>query len=85
MEKTQTNAKLIKRLQAQIIVLSLIRDSVRQIAPLIFKRSENEDPKTTFSRRDMVYEAILEALEDLEDKLEEQQDLAESEESEKEE
>lgn len=80
MEKLNANEQKTKKIQAQIIVLSLMRDAVRQVAPKIFQRSENEDTKTTFNRRDMIYEAILEALEDLEDQLEEQLDLSEEEE-----
>ena len=69
------NKQQIKKIQAQIIVLSRMRDAVRQVSPKIFQRSDNEDTKTIFNRRDMVYEAILEALEDLEDQLEDQLDI----------
>lgn len=82
MEELNSTQQQIKKIQAQIIVLSQMRDAVRQVAPKIFQRAENEDVKTTYNRRDMVYEAILEALEDLEDQLEEHLDLAEVEEEE---
>ena len=52
-----------KWIQAKIIVLSQMRDAVREVAmSLIFK---------TLQHRDELYMAILEALEDLEDQLEE--------------
>ncbi len=64
------NPSQIQDLKIQIIVLNQMRDAIRQISPRLFQRSTGEDPKTTFNRRDAVYELILEALEELEDQLE---------------
>jgi len=66
----QTNEKQIIQIKALIIVLNQMRDAVRQVSPKLFQRTENEDTKVTFGRRDMIYETILEALEELEDQLE---------------
>ena len=52
-------------IEAQIIVFSVFRDAIRKLSPKLFK---------SIQHRDAVYNEILEALEELEDKLE---DLAE--------
>lgn len=52
----------IKSVKGQIIVLSLMRDAVRQMAPRLYRSVQH---------RDDVFMAIIEALEDLEEELEE--------------
>lgn len=47
----------------KIAVLTIVRDMIKQVAPLLFYRS--------MQHRDDLFMAVIEALEDLEDQLEE--------------
>lgn len=53
----------IQNIKAQIIVLSRIRDAIKEVSPTHIFR--------TIQHRDEVYAAVIEALENLEDQLEE--------------
>jgi type III secretion protein W len=55
----------IKSTAGKIIVLSLLRDTVRAVSADIYRSVQH---------RDDVYMAIIEALEDLEDQLEEEEE-----------
>lgn len=55
----------LEAVTAEIIVLSQFRDAVRTISPRFYR---------SIQHRDEVYMAIIEALEDLEDELEEIED-----------
>ena len=67
--KLETDSKL-KEVLAKIIILSSFRDAVRKVDPMkIFE---------TIQHRDEIYEAILNALEDLEADLEELEEEFES-------
>lgn len=78
------NLDPIQLVKIQIILISMMRDAVRQVAPKIFQRTPHEDSKITFTKRDLVFDTFIDALEDLEDKLEELEE-AEEEETEEEE
>jgi type III secretion protein W len=53
----------IETVHVKIAVLTMVRDVIKQVAPLQFYRS--------FQHRDDLFLAVIEALEDLEDQLEE--------------
>ena len=55
----------LETVTVEIIVLSQLRDSIRAISPRFYR---------SIQHRDEVYMAIIEALEDLEDELEEIED-----------
>lgn len=53
----------IANIKAQIIILSRIRDAIKEVSPTHVFR--------TIQHRDEVFNAVIEALENLEDRLEE--------------
>lgn len=53
----------VESIKNQIIILSLMRDEIRQVSPNLVFRS--------LQHRDDLYFAIIESLEELEDELEE--------------
>lgn len=50
----------VRSIEEKIIVISIFRDTVREIAPRIYR---------SIQHRDELFNAIIEALEDLEDQL----------------
>ena len=66
----------IESIKAKIVLLSLMRDEVKEVSPSLLFRS--------IQHRDDVYYALIEALEELEDELEDLEDKMDREESERE-
>ena len=63
----QISSKLgVETISAKIILLSVMRDAVKQVSPKLYR---------SIQHRDDLYTAIIAALEELEDKLEEQEEL----------
>ncbi|MEI8366609.1 MAG: hypothetical protein WCF65_09365, partial [Parachlamydiaceae bacterium] len=60
----------------QIIVFSRMRDAVREVSPRIYRQTT---PAATLEHRNSVFTAILEALDDLEDRYEEMMNAQEKE------
>ncbi len=70
------NLDSIQNVKTEIIFGSVMRDAVRQVAPKIFQRIPHEEPKVTFTKRDLVFDAFIDTLENLEDELEELEEEA---------